>query len=54
MTSFPVSYTVVGENSTNLKVKYGTVTELTQYLWGHIFIRKKVIFKQFNVVELSK
>ncbi len=36
----------------NLKVKYGTVTELTQDLWTH-FIRKSY-FKQYNVVELSK
>ncbi len=53
MTSFPVSYIVVGDNYTNLKAKYGTVTELTQVL-RTIFYKKKVIFKQFNVVELSK
>ncbi len=33
MTSFPVSYIIVGDNSTNLKAKYGTVTELTQDLY---------------------
>ncbi len=42
MTSFPVSYIVVGENSTNLKVKCGTVTKCTQDLWAHTFIRKKL------------
>ncbi len=41
MTSFPVSYTVVGDNSARLKGKYGAVTELTQDLWTHIFIRNK-------------
>ncbi len=53
MTSLPVSYIAVDDNSTNLKVKYGTVTELTKDLWMH-FYKKKVIFKQFNVLELSK
>ncbi len=54
MTSLPVSYTVVGHDSTNLKSKYGVVTELTQDLWTHIIIRKNFHFKTFNVLELSK
>ncbi len=54
MTSLSVSFIVVGENHTNLKVKYGTVTELTHTLWTYIFYTKIVSFKQFNVVELSK
>ncbi len=51
MTPFPLSYIDVGENSTNLKVKYGTVTELTQDLWTH-FYKKKVILKQFMFIML--
>ncbi len=44
MTSFPVSDIVVGDNSTNLKAKYGMVTELTQDLRTHIFINKVIFF----------
>jgi len=50
VTPFPVFYIVVGDYSTNLKAKYGTVTELTKDLWRH-FYKIKVILKQFNIGE---